>query len=171
GRERKEAAAPQEGNAALDEPFTQLCAHLVGLHRRSRAIDEPIHNRLYVTTSHHTRPWWRIAMLCLTRNLSSEFSSTDTLLAVDLDPPASFVANHSGREYLLHWRPISLNPTTVMAAVAAGRDADLRKLEPRAATYLGDIEDCDGIVVRPPACRTPRLNDLLARLEDEIDAG
>src|SRR5262245_19787078 len=96
--------------------------------------------------------------LCLSRNLSPEFSSTDALLAVDLDPPASFVANHSGREYFLHWRPIGLNPTTVMAA--------LRKLEPRASTYLGDVEDCDGIVVRPPACRTPCLNDLPARLED-----
>src|SRR6516162_2624475 len=65
--------------------------------------------------------------LCLSRNLSPEFSSTDTLLAVDLDPPTSFVANHSGREYFLHWRPIGLNPTTVMAAVAAGGNADLRK--------------------------------------------
>src|SRR5262245_57169242 len=104
-----------------------------------------------------------VRQLCFSRNLSPEFSSTDTLLAVDLDPPGSFVANHSGREYFLHWRPIGLNPTTVMAA--------LRKLEPRAATYLGDVEDCDGIVVRPPACRTPCLNDLPARLEDKIDAG
>src|SRR5215510_16566089 len=109
--------------------------------------------------------------LCFSRNLSPEFSSTDTLLAVDLDPPASFVANHSSREYFLHWRPIGLNPTRVVAAVAAGGDADLRKLEPRAATHLGDIEDRDGIVVRPPACRAPGLNDLLVRLEDEIDAG
>src|SRR6516162_1237031 len=106
--------------------------------------------------------------LCFSRNLSSEFSSTDTLLPVDLDPPASFVANHSGREYFLHWRPIGLNPTTVMATVTAWRDADLRKLEPRAATYLGDIEDCDGIVVRPPACRTPRLNNLLAGLRTRL---
>ena len=106
--------------------------------------------------------------LCLSRNLSPEFSSTDTLLAVDLDPPTSFVANHSGREYFLHRRPIGLNPTTVMAAVAAGGNADLRKLEPRAATYLGDVEDCDGIVVRPPACRTPRLNNLLAGLRTRL---
>src|SRR5262249_45180484 len=137
---------------------------------RSRAIDEPIHNRLYVTTSHHTRPWWRIAMLCLTRNLSSEFSSTDTLLAVDLDPPASFVANHSGSEYFLHRRPIGLNPTTVMAAVAAGWDADLRKRELRTAPDSGEFEAWAGIFVPPPACRVPSLNDLLARLEDEIDA-
>src|SRR5262249_51911154 len=109
--------------------------------------------------------------LCLSRNLSSEFSSTDTLLAVDLDPPASCVANPSGREYFLHWRPIGLNPTTIMAAVAAGWDADLRKRELRAAPDFGKVEDCDGIVVRPPACRAPSLNDFLARLEDEIDAG
>src|SRR5215467_8687008 len=61
-----------------------------------------------------------VRQLCFSRNLSPEFSSTDTLLAVDLDPPGSFVANHSGREYFLHWRPIGLNPTTVMASVAAG---------------------------------------------------
>jgi len=45
-----------ERNATLDKPVTQLCDHVVGLHCRSRTIDEPIHNRLYVTTSHHTRP-------------------------------------------------------------------------------------------------------------------
>jgi hypothetical protein len=53
-------------------------------------------------------------------NLSPELSSPDTLLAIDFDPPASFVANRSCREYFLHWRPIGLDPTTVMAAVAAG---------------------------------------------------
>src|SRR5262249_5689077 len=82
--------------------------------------------------------------LCFSRNLSSEFSCTDTLLAIDLDPPASCVANPSGREYFFHWRPIGLNPTTIMAAVAARWDADLRKSELRAAPDFGDVEDCDG---------------------------
>ena len=76
---------PPERNATLDQPVTQLCDQLMGLHCRSRASDEPIHNRLYVTTSHHTRPWWQIAMLCLTRNLSPELSSADALFTVDLD--------------------------------------------------------------------------------------
>ena len=110
-------------------------------------------------------------VLCFAGNLSPELSSPDTLLAIDFDSPASFVANRSRREYFLHWCPIGLDPTTVMAAVAAGWDADLRKLELRAATYFGDVEDCDGIVVRPPACRAPRLHDLLAWLEHKIDAG
>ena len=102
-------------------------------------------------------------------NLSPELSSPDTLLAIDFDPPASFVANRSRREYFLHWRPIGLDPTTVMAAVAAGWDANLRKLELRASTYFGDVEDCDGIVVGPPACRAPGLHDLLTWLEHKID--
>src|SRR5262249_36410202 len=84
--------------------------------------------------------------LALSRNLATQFYRMDTLLVGELEPHASFVANHSGREYFLHWRLIGLNPTTVMAAVAAGGNADLRKLEPRAPTYLGDVEDCDGIV-------------------------
>src|SRR5262249_4354608 len=46
---------PPERNATLDQPVTQLCDQLMGLHCRSRATDEPIHNRLYVPTSHHTR--------------------------------------------------------------------------------------------------------------------
>src|SRR6516162_2282185 len=108
--------------------------------------------------------------LCFFRNLSPEFSSTDTLLAVDPDPPASFVANHSGREYFLHWRPIGLNPTTVMATVTAWGDADLGKLELRAAPHFSDVEDRDGIVIRPPAGRAPSLHVLLARFEREIYA-
>src|SRR6516164_10153661 len=108
--------------------------------------------------------------LCFSRNLSSEFSSTDTLLPVDLDPPASFVANHSGREYFLHWRPIGLSPTTVVATVTAGWDADLRKLELRAAPHFSDVEDRDGIVIGPPAGRAPSLHDLLARFEHKIYA-
>jgi hypothetical protein len=48
-------------------------------------------------------------------NLSPELSSSDTVLAIDFDPLASFVANRSGREYFLHWRPVGLDPTTVMA--------------------------------------------------------
>src|SRR5215471_3887328 len=104
-------------------------------------------------------------------NLSSELSSSDTLLPIDLDPPASFVADRSSREYFLHRRPIGFNPTTVMATVTAWWDADLCKLELRAAPHFGDVKDRDGIVIRPPAGRAPRLNDLLARLEDKIDAG
>src|SRR5215831_12298146 len=104
-------------------------------------------------------------------NLSPELSSPDPLLAIDFDPPASFIANRSCREYFLHWRPIGLDPTTVMAAVAAGWDADLRKLELGASTDFGDVEDCDGIVVWPPACRAPGLHDLLTWLEHKIDAG
>src|SRR5262249_62386300 len=45
-----------ERNAAADKPVAQLCKHLVSLHCRSRTIDEPIHNRPYVTTRHHTQP-------------------------------------------------------------------------------------------------------------------
>ena len=45
-----------ERNAAADEPVTQLCDHLVGLHCGSRTIDEPIHNRPYIATRHYTRP-------------------------------------------------------------------------------------------------------------------
>ena len=105
------------------------------------------------------------------RNLSPKLSSPDTLLAIEFDPPASFVANRSCRKYFLHWRPIGLDPTTVMAAVAAGWDANLRKLELRASTDFGDVEDCDGIVVSPAACRAPGLYDLLTWLEHKIDAG
>ena len=96
------------------------------------------------------------------RNLSPKLSSPDTLLAIEFDPPASFVANRSCRKYFLHWRPIGLDPTTVMAAVAAGWDANLRKLEFRASADFGDVEDCDGIVVWPPVCRAPGLHDLLS---------
>src|SRR6516165_7010527 len=43
---------PPERNAAAEQPLAQLCEHLVSLHRRSRAIDEPIHSRPYVASRH-----------------------------------------------------------------------------------------------------------------------
>src|SRR5262249_21929509 len=83
-------------------------------------------------------------------NLSPELSSSDTLLPIHFDPPASFVADRSRREYFLHRRPIGFNPATVMATVTAWWNADLRKLELRAAPHFGNVEDRDGIVIRPP---------------------
>src|SRR5262245_62329265 len=112
-----------------------------------------------------------LRLLCLTRNLSPELSSADALFTVDLDSPASFVADRSAREYFLHRRPIGLDPTTIMAAVAAGRDADLRKRELRTAPHFVDVEDRDGIVVRPPAGRAAGLQDVLARPGQVIDVG
>src|SRR5262245_26967713 len=43
-----------ERNAAADKPVTQLCDHVVGLHRRSRTIDEPIHSRPYFASRHRS---------------------------------------------------------------------------------------------------------------------
>src|SRR5215831_7799565 len=103
-------------------------------------------------------------------NLPPELSSSDTLLPIHIDPPASFVADRSRREYFLHRRPIGFNPATVMATVPAWWNADLRKLELRAAPHFGDVEDRDGIVIWPPAGRAPSLHDLLARFEHEIYA-
>ena len=109
-------------------------------------------------------------MLRFARNLSPKISSSDTLLPIDFDPPTSFVADRSRREYFRHRRPISLNPATVMATVTAWWNADLRKLELRAAPHSSDVEDRDGIVIRPSAGRAPSLHDLLARFEHEIYA-
>ena len=109
-------------------------------------------------------------MLCMGRNLSPKSSGTDALLSVDLDPRASLVADRAGPEYFLHGRPIGLDPTSVMAAIATGRDTNLSKLQLRAAAYFRDVEDGDRVMVWPPSRRTPCLHDLFARLEHEIDA-
>ena len=45
---------PPEWNAATDQALTQLGEHLVRLHRRARAIDEPIDDRPDVVGCHPT---------------------------------------------------------------------------------------------------------------------
>ena len=78
-------------------------------------------------------------VLRFARNLSPKLSSSDTLLPIDFDPLTSCVADRSGREYFLHWRPISLNPATVMATVPTWWDTDLRKLELAGSLFHRDL--------------------------------
>jgi hypothetical protein len=46
-----------------------------------------------------------------------------------------------------------------------GRDADLSKLQLRAATHFRDAEGGDRVIVRPPSGRAPCLLDFLAWLK------
>src|SRR5215471_10134178 len=71
---------------------------------------------------------------------------------------------------LLHRGPVRLNPPAVMAAVPVWRDPNLRELSLCPAGYLFEVEDGDRIVVRPPTCGAPCLDNLLPRLEHQIVA-
>src|SRR5215831_9018692 len=86
-----EYSYPPERNATLDQPVTQLCDHLIGLHCRSRASDEPIHNRLYVTTSHHTRPCGELRCYASPRPAGLSHLHRIALAAATLDRSRRFV--------------------------------------------------------------------------------
>src|SRR5262249_25269581 len=109
--------------------------------------------------------------LTFSRQGSPESAALDSLLLIDLDPSLSAFAGRACREYLLHRRPIGLDPSAIMAAVAIGRHSDLSEFQFRAASNLCDVKDGNGVMVRPPAGSTPRLHDLFARLQHQIDSG
>ena len=65
------------------------------------------------------------------------------LFSIDFDSVFGPLAYRSGRKYFFHRRPIGLNPSPVVTAVAIRRDADLGKFELRSAASLRDIVDSD----------------------------
>src|SRR5215472_10074717 len=109
--------------------------------------------------------------LCLLRKRSPERSGLDPLLPIDFDSGAGPVTNGSGREHLLHRRPIRFDPPAIVAAVPVGRNSDLGELELRSATHFLDIVDGDRVMIRPPARGAPILHDLAAGLQYQIDTG
>src|SRR5262245_53484036 len=79
------------------------------------------------------------------------------------------LTDFSRGEYFLHRRPIGFDPSSVMAAVPMRGNANLREFEFRTGFDLADVKNCNRIMIRPPAGRTPRLNNFLPRLENQID--
>jgi hypothetical protein len=60
------------------------------------------------------------------------------------------LADFSHGEYFLHWCPVGLNPSSVMTAVPMRGNADLGEFEFRTTFDLGDIKNCNRVVIRPP---------------------
>src|SRR5262249_3510582 len=112
---------------------------------------------------------WR--HLGLARHLSPKVLRLDPLGFGDSHPGTCLAADLSVREDFLHRRPIRLDPAAIMTAVALGRNADLREAQSRSpTTNPRDVEGHDRIVVGPPPRGAPRLDDLAASLQHEIDA-
>jgi len=107
--------------------------------------------------------------LTLSRQGSPESTGLDSLLSISLDPGLGAFAGPACREYLLHRRPIGLDPSAIMAAVAIGWNSDLGEFELRPAANPRDIKDGNGVMVRPPAGGAPCLHDLLAWIERQIE--
>src|SRR5215469_2524610 len=74
-------------------------------------------------------------------------------------------------EYFFHRCPVRFDPASIVAAVPVGRYTNLRKFELRAARNSLKIENCDGIVIRPPAGSPPSLDNFLSRLYDKVKSG
>src|SRR5262249_38599088 len=76
----------------------------------------------------------------------------------------------SPREHLLHRCPVRFDPAAIMTAVAVRWNADLRERQSRTPRHPTDVENGDGVVIRPPVRGAPGLDDLLARPQGEGEA-
>src|SRR5262249_13653015 len=108
--------------------------------------------------------WQVLRLLSLLRHLSSKPLTVDPLCPIDVDSGPSALADFFRGEYFLHGGPVSLNPSSVMTAVPMRRNAYLGEFEFRTTFGVGDIKNHNRVVIRPPAGRTPSLNNFLSRL-------
>ena len=109
------------------------------------------------------------AVLSLPRHPSSKPLTVDPLCPIGVDSCLSPLADLSGSEYFLHRCPVGFDPSSVVAAISMRGNADLGEFEFRTTIDLADVKNCNRIVIRPPACRTPRLNNFLSGLQNQID--
>src|SRR5215472_17139890 len=89
-----------------------------------------------------------VRVLSLLRHLSSKPLTIDPLCPIDVDSGPSPLADFSHGEYFLHWGPVGLNPSSVMTAVSMRGNADLGEFEFRTTFGLGDIKNCNRVVIR-----------------------
>src|SRR6516225_3157382 len=99
-----------------------------------------------------------------------ELSALDALSLVGFDSRPSSFADPAGRKDLSHRRPVGLNPSAIMTAIAVGRHADLSEAQLRAVAASLQLKNRNRIVIGPPPRRAPGLHNPLSRLEHKIDA-
>src|SRR5215471_20833885 len=103
-------------------------------------------------------------MLSLLRHPSSKTLTIDPFRSIDVDSCPSPLADLSRCKHFLHRCPVGFDPSSVVAAVSMRGNADLGEFQFRAAFDLADVKNCNRVVIRPPAGRTPCLNNFLSGL-------
>src|SRR5215472_423078 len=98
-------------------------------------------------------------------------AARDSLRLAGLYARERLFANLSTFEYFFHRCPVRFDPASIVPTVPVGRYTNLRKFELRATRNSLKIENCDGIVIRPPAGSPPSLDNFLSRLYDKIKSG
>jgi hypothetical protein len=92
----------------------------------------------------------------------------DSLSLTGPYPCARLLADLAAFEYFLHGCPVCFDPASIMTAIPVRRYTNLRKFEFRPVRNFLQVEYCDGIMIRPPSCSPPCLNNFLPRLHNQV---